>query len=256
LSNHYTDRQKGLFLGVIANLIWGLAALYWVQTEPVSSVDLVAHRALWSVPVLTVLLLFRGKLREALCIFRQPRQLAQMACAATANAANWGVFLWAITHEQVTDASLGYFLLPLLNVVVGVMLFRESLGTAQKIGVAFAVLAVSIQVAYLGTLPWVALGVAVSFTTYSAIRKGTRLASTEGLFIETLLMAPFALAWLAYSGGAGLGQYGFKVDFFLLAAGLMTVIPLMAYVASSRLMALTDLGMVFYLGPTVQLLVA
>ena len=251
-----TDRQRGLALGICAHMIWGLAALYWVQTEPVSSTDVLAHRALWSVPVVLCVLLYLGTLRQALAVFTQPRSLGIMFSAALASASNWGIFLWAVTHGHATEASLGYFLLPLLNVVIGLALFGESLVGAQKIAVALATVAVLIQVAYLGEFPWVAVGLAMTFGFYSAVRKGVDVGSVEGLFIETLFMAPFALAWLIYQGGGGLGQHGIKVDVFLLGAGLMTAIPLITYVSSSRLMALTDLGLVFYIGPTVQLIVA
>ena len=246
-----SDRQRGLALGVCAHMIWGLAALYWVQTEPVSSFDLLAHRALWSVPVVLCVLLYLGTLRQALAVFSQPRSLGIMFSAAVASACNWGIFLWAVTHGHATEASLGYFLLPLLNVVIGLAVFKETLVGAQKIAVALAAIAVLVQMAYLGQFPWVALGLAMTFGFYSAVRKGVSVGSVEGLLIETLFMAPFALAWLLYQGGGGLGQYGLRVDLFLLGAGLMTAIPLITYVSSSRLMALTDLGLVFYIGPTV-----
>ena len=251
-----SDRQRGLALGVCAHMIWGLAAIYWVQTEPVSSSDLLAHRALWSVPVVLCVLLYLGTLREALAVFRRPRSLLIMFSAALASASNWGIFLWAVTNGHATDASLGYFLLPLLNVVIGLVMFGEKLVGAQKIAVALAAVAVIVQVMHVGKFPWVALGLAGTFGFYSAVRKGVSVGSVEGLLVETLFMAPFALGWLIYHGGGGLGQYGLKVDLFLLGAGVLTAVPLITYVSSSRLMALTDLGLVFYIGPTVQLIVA
>ncbi|MEM1111139.1 MAG: EamA family transporter RarD [Pseudomonadota bacterium] len=253
---HLTDRQRGLALGICAHMIWGLAALYWVQTEPVSAADLLAHRALWSMPVVLLVLLALGTLRDALAVLRQPRALLIMFCAALSSAGNWGVFLWAVTNEQATQASLGYFLLPLLNVFIGMAIFGERLVGAQKIAVSLAAVAVLVQVAYHGSFPWVAVGLATTFGLYGAIRKGVSIGSVEGFLIETLFMVPFALAWLIYAGGGGLGQHGLRVDAFLLGAGLMTAIPLITYVSSSRLMALTDLGLVFYIGPTVQLIVA
>jgi chloramphenicol-sensitive protein RarD len=250
------QEQRGAIYGVTAYLIWGFAALYWVQTDPVDPRDLLSHRALWSVPFVFVCLMFSGRLRPALAVLGRPRTLFIMACAALCGALNWLIFLWAITNGQATEASLGYFLLPLLNVVIGLTLFRESIDTAQKIGIAFAVAAVLVQLVYYGGLPVVALGLALSFGLYGAIRKKVTVESLEGLFIETLLMAPFALAWVIWRDGAGLGSYGLKVDLFLLAAGAYTAVPLIAYVAASRLLPLTALGLVFYIGPTAQLLVA
>ena len=252
------DRRRGTLLGVTAYLIWGFAALYWVQTKPVDARDLLAHRALWSLPFVMLCLLVagRGRLSAALALIGQPRTMGVMACAALCGAANWIIFLWAVTHERATEASLGYFLLPLVNVAIGLTLFRESIDGAQKWAIAFAVAAVLLQLVYHGGLPLVALGVALSFGLYGAIRKGVKVESIEGLFLETLLMAPFAIAWLVYRDGGGLGVYGASVDLFLLGAGAFTAVPLMAYVAASRLLPLTALGLVFYIGPTTQLLVA
>ncbi len=250
------DKKKGTLLGVIAYLIWGFSALYWAMAVPVDPADILAHRAFWSMPFVMLVLLLTGRLRGALAILRQPRTVAIMAAAACFGAANWMVFLWAISNERATEASLGYFLLPLLNVVIGLTVFREKIDTAQKIAIGFAVAAVVLQFAYYGGLPVVALTLSLTFGLYGAIRKKVSVASLEGLFIETLLMSPFALAWLIYRDGAGLGQHGLTVDLVLLGAGAFTAIPLISYVAASRLLPLTALGLVFYIGPSAQLLVA
>ena len=251
-----SDQKKGTLLGVTAYMIWGFAALYWALAEPVAPSDVLAHRAFWSMPfVLVVLVLFR-RLRGTLALLRQPRTLVIMAASAFFGAVNWLVFLWAISNGRATEASLGYFLLPLVNVVIGLTVFREKIDTAQKVGIGFAGSAVVLQFAYYGGLPLVALTLSLSFGMYGAIRKKVAVASLEGLFIETLLMSPFALAWLVYREGAGLGQHGLGVDLVLLGAGAFTAIPLITYVAASRLLPLTALGLVFYIGPTLQLLVA
>jgi chloramphenicol-sensitive protein RarD len=143
-----------------------------------------------------------------------------------------------------------------LNVVIGLTLFRESIDNAQKVAVAFALAGVGVQLFHYGSLPYVSLGVAVSFGLYGAVRKAVSVGSVEGLFVEVLIMAPVAIAWLIYRDGGGLGQHGFKVDVVLLAAGIMTAVPLMAYVSASRLLPLSALGLVFYIGPSAQLLVA
>lgn len=255
---HLTDQQRGSVLGVTAYLIWGFAGLYWIQAEAVDSRDLLAHRALWSLPFVMLCLVVagRGRLGAALALLKQPRTVGIMACAALCGATNWGVFLWAVTHGRATEASLGYFLLPLVNVAIGLTLFRESINSAQKLGIAFAVAAVLLQIVYYGGLPLVALCLPLSFGLYGAIRKGVKVESVEGLLLETLLMAPFAIAWLVYRDGGGFGQYGIRVDLLLLGAGVFTAVPLMTYVAASRLLPLTALGLVFYIGPTAQLLVA
>jgi chloramphenicol-sensitive protein RarD len=252
------DKKRGTLLGIGANLIWGVAALYWIQTQPMVAQDLVAHRVVWSLPFLALCLAIAGsgRLRRAFSLFRQPRTLAIMTAAAFLGALNWLIFLWAVTNGRAAEASLGYFLLPLVNVVIGLTIFRESIDTAQKMGIAFAVLALLLQLIYHGGLPLVALGVSLSFGLYGAIRKGVHVESIEGLLLEMSLLVPFALGWLVYRDGAGLGLYGLRVDLFILGAGAYTALPLMAYVAASRMLPLTALGLVFYIGPTTQLLVA
>ena len=258
MATQLNDGQRGTLLSVTAYLIWGFAGLYWIQTQPVDARDLLAHRALWSVPFVIISLAIAGRQRlwAAFALLKQPRTVGILACAACCSASNWLIFLWAVTNEHATEAALGYFLLPLINVLIGLTLFRESIDGAQKVGVGFAVAAVLLQFIYYGGLPLVALGLVLSFGLYGAIRKWIAVESMEGLLLETLLMAPFAIAWFIYRDGAGLGQYGLKVDVLLLGAGAMTAVPLMAYVAASRLLPLTALGLVFYIGPTAQLLVA
>jgi chloramphenicol-sensitive protein RarD len=189
-------------------------------------------------------------------LLRNYRALMIMACAAIFSATNWGIFLWAVTHGKATEASLGYFLLPLLNVVIGLTLFHESIDFPQKLAVAFALMGLVVQLVYYGGLPLVSLGLAFSFGLYGTVRKAVSIGSVEGLFIELLIMAPIAIAWLVYRDGGGMGQYGLKIDMLLVGSSLVTAIPLMCYVAASRLIPLTALGLVFYIGPTTQLLIA
>jgi chloramphenicol-sensitive protein RarD len=251
-----SDERRGMLLGVTAYLFWGFAALYWAQTWPVDPRDLLAHRVVWAVPFVFACLVVAGRLGAALSIFARPRTLGVMALAALFGGTNWLIFLWAISNERATEASLGYFLLPIVNVLIGLLVFRETIDRAQKIGIGFAVVAMLIQVWHYGGLPLVALALPLSFGLYGAIRKKVPVESLEGLFIETVLLSPAALAWMYLQDGAGLGRHGAGVDLFLLGAGAFTAIPLITYVAASRLLPLTALGLVFYIGPTAQLLVA
>ena len=141
-----SDERRGTLLAVTAYLIWGFAALYWVQTEPVDVRDLLAHRALWSLPVVIACLVLSRRFLAALALLKEPRNIGILAGSAFFCALNWGIFLWAVTHEQATEASLGYFLLPLINVVIGLTLFRESIDRAKKWAVAFALGGVMVQI--------------------------------------------------------------------------------------------------------------
>ena len=245
-----------MLLALSAHLIWGFAALYWIQARPVSAVDLVAHRALWSVVLLSLALLYMGRLTATLRLLRERKTLLVLVTSASAQALNWGIFLWAVSHGRATEASLGYFLLPLVNVAAGVLVLRETIDRAQQIAIALAVLGMVILVLDYGGLPWVALGLSMSFGTYGLIRKLVVIPPVEGLALETALLAPAAILWMVLTGGAGLGQHGLRVDLFLLGAGVMTSAPLLLYVAASHRLALTAMGLAFYIGPTCQLFVA
>lgn len=258
MTAQYTAQQlkTGLSLAVIANIIWGVAALYWVETSPVRPQDVVAHRAIWSLPVATAVLIWAGRLRATWQLVRVPTLLVWSALGTLLLSLNWGVFVYAVSSGRATEASLGYFMLPLLTILVGKVAFKEVMGAAQWIAVTLAVIAVALQLWAYGSLPWISLVVSSSFALYGAIRKKIVADTMQGLFIETLCMAPFALAWLWLTGGAGFGQHGLKVDVFLLLAGIYTTAPLLTYIAASRLLPLNVVGLTSYLGPSLQLLVA
>lgn len=248
--------NRGLALAMLAQLIWGIAALYWVQTKPVSAADLLSHRVLWSLPVLALCVTLLKQWSPWLRVFCSPRELSVMGICAVLAGLNWGIFLWAVTNGQAAEASMGYFLLPLISIALGLLFFREKLDGRQKIAVACAVLAVLVMVQGGDGVPYVALGVSVSFGVYAAIRKAVNVGGVVGLLVEIQLMSPIALWWFITQHGAGLGRYGVRVDIFLLGAGLLTAIPLMAYVSATRLMPLSAMGLLSYVGPSTQLLVA
>ncbi len=254
----YSPQQlrTGLALGVIANIIWGVSALYWVETAPVSPVDVVAHRAIWSLPVAALVLLWAGRFRATWALVRVPKTLVWSAAATILLSLNWGVFVYAVFSGRATEASLGYFMVPLLTIMVGKVVFHETLGSAQRVAIVLAVIAVALQLVSYGSLPLVSLVVGASFSLYAAIRKKIEADTMQGLFIETLCMAPFALVWLWITDGAGMGQHGLKVDTFLVLAGVYTATPLLTYIAASRLLPLNIVGLISYLGPSLQLLVA
>jgi len=251
-----TERQLGILLGLIANSIWGGAALYWIQTKPVAPWDVLAHRGLWTLPAALLILIVAGRLRSALALLSNVKMMMAMAAAAALISVNWGTFLYAVTNGKATQASLGYFMLPLLTIVFGVLIFKEKLSRPQLIAVAMAVIAVGIQLVMLGTIPIIALALSGSFAAYGAIRKSVVADSLQGLFLESLFLAPVAATWILLNGGAGIGEHGLRVDFFLVASGLFTAMPLLTHVAASRMLPLSTLGLLSYLGPSLQLIVA
>ncbi|MDG1033177.1 MAG: EamA family transporter RarD [Luminiphilus sp.] len=251
-----SDTLRGVMLALVANFIWGIAALYWLQTKPVDAFDVMAHRGLWTLPVTLIIVLLFGRLRETLRLLRSWRFTCWVALSALMLTINWGVYVFAVTNERATEASLGYFMLPLLTIALGVFVFGERPKPVQLLAIGLAVSAVLVQLVAFGSLPWVSLTLALSFSLYAAIRKQIAADSLQGLFLESLCMAPFAIVWLIVNDGAGLGLHGTRVDLFLLLGGVFTAAPLLTYVAATRLLALSTIGLLTYVGPTLQLIVA
>ena len=243
-------------LALVANFIWGIAALYWLQTKPVDAFDVMAHRGLWTLPVTLIIVLLFGRLRETLRLLRSWRFTCWVALSALMLTINWGVYVFAVTNERATEASLAYFMLPLLTIALGVFVFGERPKPMQLLAIGLAISAVLLQLVAFGSLPWISLTLTLSFSLYAAIRKKIAADSLQGLFLESLCMAPFAVVWLIVNDGAGLGLHGTRVDLFLLLGGVFTAAPLLTYVAATRLLALSTIGLLTYVGPTLQLMVA
>ena len=250
------DTIKGILLALTANFIWGIAALYWIQTKPIGPVDVMAHRALWTLPVTFLIVAYFGRLGETLALMRALKFCFWIALAALMLTINWGVYVFAVTNERATEASLGYFMLPLLTIALGVFVFGERPKRVHVLAISLAVIAVLVQLFAYGSLPWVSLTLALSFALYGAISKQINADSMQGLFLESLCMAPFAALWILTHDGSGMGEYGLKVDLFLLCAGAFTAAPLLTYVAATRVLPLSTIGLLTYVGPSIQLIVA
>ena len=250
------DTIRGILLALTANFIWGIAALYWIQTKPIGPVDVMAHRALWTLPVTFLIVAYFGRLGETLALMRALKFCFWIALAALMLTINWGVYVFAVTNERATEASLGYFMLPLLTIALGIFVFGERSKPVHVLAISLAVIAVLVQLFAYGSLPWVSLTLALSFALYGAIRKQINADSMQGLFLESLCMAPFAALWILTHDGSGMGEHGLKVDLFLLCAGAFTATPLLTYVAATRVLPLSTIGLLTYVGPSIQLIVA
>lgn len=251
------ERRLGLICGVVAYAIWGLFPLYLRELDPAGAIEVVAHRIVWSVPFGALILALRHQWKETLAALKQPRILALLALSAVLISVNWIVYVWAVANERVLQASLGYYINPLLFIAAGVFVLKERLTTAQGIAVALAAAGVLALIAGAGVFPWPSFILAASFTAYGFVRKTTPVGAMPGLFVETLLLAPFALATLAYlnqSGAMSFGQHGVRLDLLLVAAGPMTVGPLVLFALAARRLSLTTIGFLQYIGPTGQFL--
>lgn len=252
-------RRAGLAYGLAAYGFWGLVPIYFKAVAAVPALEVLAHRVVWSVVVLALVLSVQRRWREVWAVLRDRRTLGVLAVTTVLVGGNWYIFIWAVANDRVLQASLGYFINPLVNVFLGVVFLRERLSRAGVVAVALAAAAVIWLTAQAGELPWVSLVLAFSFGLYGLLRKTARVKPVPGLMVETTLMAPPALLYLglvASRGGLYFGTGSPRLDLLLIAAGLVTALPLLWFTAAARLLPLATLGFLQYLAPTGQFLLA
>lgn len=239
---------------------WGVLPVYFHVLSHVPPVELLAHRIVWSVVLLAGLLTLLGRWRAVTAALADPRTRLLLVGSTLFICANWLTFIWAVAAERVMEISLGYYINPLVNVVLGVLVLRERLSPLQGVAVALAAIGVANLAWQTTGLPWPSLVVALSFGFYGLIRKTTSVGSIEGLFLETTIMGPFALAFLLWLGlVSGSGQFtaaGPGQALLLVAAGLVTSLPLIWFASGARRISYIAVGFFQYLAPTGQFLLA
>jgi chloramphenicol-sensitive protein RarD len=252
--------MTGLVYAALAYLLWGLFPIYFHALKSVDALEIVLHRSLWSFVFVWALLVALRRLQWVPGVVRRPRLLAQFVLSALLLSANWLLYVWAVNHGHVVEASLGYFVTPLVNVMLGTLVLKERPRALQWLAVAVAAGGVLWLTLTLGRLPWIALGLAASFGSYGLLRKTAALGALEGLALETAVIAPAALVALAvlsapHDGLRGLfaGMDGATIG-WLLFAGPLTAIPLLLFAAGARRVTLATLGTLQYSSPTIQLL--
>lgn len=251
--------QRGYILGLSAYIIWGLFPLYFKAIQTVPSLEIIVHRALWSALFGGALLLawkHPGWLRE---LRENPRRLAVLALCGLLIASNWLVYVWAVNSGRMLEASLGYYINPLVNVLLGMLILGERLRRLQWLAVGLAALGVAQQVWQVGSLPWVSLVLALTFAFYGLIRKQAPVAALPGLVVETWLLLPLAIGWLLLHPDAMSAQPAFwstSEALWLMAAGPITLVPLVCFNAAARHLPYTTLGFLQYIAPTLVLLLA
>ena len=247
--------NPGLLYAALAYALWGLFPLYFRLVSAVPSFEIVVHRCVWALVVLVVALTLMRRWQWLAKMLRQPRQLALFALSALLLSANWMVYVWAVNHDRVIDASLGYFITPLVNVLLGYFVLHERLRRAQVAAVALAAVGVLWLTVQAGQLPWIGLVLAGSFGCYGLMRKTAPLGALEGLALETLLLAPLVLPllWWTTLQGSGVLLHGdVSLIALLLLSGPLTVVPLLLFAAGARRITMATLGLLQYIGPTIQ----
>jgi chloramphenicol-sensitive protein RarD len=258
---HATSSRAGLIFGVTCYLVWGLFPLYVVQLEFASALEIVAHRVLWSLLLCLGMLTLTRRLPEFVALLRTPRQFGALALAAALIACNWLTYVYAATTGQVLQASLGYFINPLLTILLGVLVLHERLRPAQWLAVGIGLIAIVVIAAGQGRPPWLALVLAVSFGCYGLSKKlaGRHIAPIPSLTVETLVLAPLALlalAWLDARGQTHFTARGASSALWLMSTGIATTIPLITFAAAARRLPLSTLGLLQYIGPSLQFVIA
>jgi len=251
-------KYLGLFAAIAAYTCWGLFPLYFQLVENASATEILSHRIIWSVPFAALLLFARNQWGEVLRALKKPRVLMMLGLAALCISVNWLIYTWAVTNERILEASLGYFINPLMYVVAGVFILHEPLRRMQTIAVAVATFGVVLLTVWQQIFPWIPVSLAALFTAYGYIRKTIDVGALPGLFLEVVMLSPIAmlyLVWLMQSGSAVFGAAGLGENLFLMAFGPLTVIPLTLFAIAARRLRLTTVGFLQYIGPTLQFII-
>jgi chloramphenicol-sensitive protein RarD len=251
------DARSGVVSGVAAYALWGAFPLYFHALEPASSLEVLAHRIVWSLAIVAAILWRSGDLSWARALVRDRFLLSRTTAAALLIATNWIVYIWAVSQDRVVEAALGYFINPLVTVSLGVAILGERLRRAQWAALGLGAIAVAVLTVAYGRVPWVALVLALSFAGYSFLKKQIPLTAPQSLAAETAVLAPIAVVVLAVligNGTARIVEAGWWDSVLLVAAGPVTAIPLMLFADAARRIPLTLLGLLQYLTPTCQFL--
>ena len=250
-----TEQGNGLIQGLGAYVIWGFMPVFFKQLTTVPAVEVVAHRVIWSVPLLLAILAFRKQLAVFWGVLKTPKTRWLMLLSSSLIAANWLIYVFAVFSDHILAASLGYYLTPLLNVLLGYFFLKEGMTKATAVSVVLAFIGVAILAAGALETLWVSLALAVSFGSYGLVRKLAPVGSMPGLAAETVILSPVALGaviWFWLYGGAGGFGSSLRTDLFLIAGGAVTAFPLLLFAGAARRMRLTTLGFISYIGPTIQ----
>jgi chloramphenicol-sensitive protein RarD len=249
--------SRGLLAGALAFTIWGLFPVYLHPLREVPATQVIAHRITWSCLFILLWMLGRGELGSLKAIFTRPVLLSRLLLTALLISGNWLVYVWGVSHGHIVDTSLGYYINPLINVVLGIFVLHERLNPVQWLAVALAALGVAYLTFEAGHLPWIALTLACSFSLYGLLRKVISVEALPGLATETILLLPVAgayLLWCEYAGSGAFGHLGSQVTALLIGSGLVTAVPLFLFAYSARLLPYSTVGVLQYIGPSLQLL--
>lgn len=250
--------MRGYLIILTGYVGWGLFPLYWALLNHVPALEVLLHRMLWAMPVLLLLIVISSRRRiQVSAALRSWPAMRLLVFSSLVICFNWGIYIWAVANHRVVEASMGYFLTPLLNVLTGVIIFRERIDKFKVMAIGFAAIGVLYYIASTSIIPWVGLTVGISFAAYGFMRKQMNTNAIPGLFIETLILLPFTLGsmlWLHHQGQAMFLNHNTITDFWLILGGPITILPLAFFTAGTRMLPMTTVGILFYVTPTLQFL--
>lgn len=247
---------RGALAATLCYFLWGLVPLYWTRLAGVNAVELIAHRTLWSLAFMLGIVAFQRGFGPVAATFRTRRSIMINAFGGLLLTGNWLGYVWGVNTGHVIETSLGYFLVPLVNVATGRFVLHEQLRRAQWLAIALAGLGVGLLVVQAGRPPWIALLLAGTWGAYSLMRKRSPLPAVTGLTVETLLLSPFAigfLLWQHHAGAGAMGRADPNTQLLILSSGVITAVPLLLFAYGARRIRLSTLGLLQYLAPSVQL---
>ncbi|NCV79772.1 MAG: EamA family transporter RarD [Actinobacteria bacterium] len=249
-----SKNKLGLLFGISAYSLWGAFPLYWPLLEPANPLEIVSHRAVWTLVFCFIVLAATKALKSTLATLKRPKIAAKLFLTSLLISINWLVYIWATNNGHVVEASLGYYINPLIIIGFGVILLKEKMRPLQWAAVTIASIGVLVLTIDYGRLPWIALALAVSWGSYGLIKKQLGLGALEGLAIETFISAFFYLGYLIYIGNQGTGQFGhhWGLTLLLMSAGAVTAIPLLLFNGSATRLPFTTIGLLQYITPTLQ----
>ncbi len=253
------NAKKGVILAISAYTMWGIAPIYFKAISSVSALEILSHRVIWSFFLLAALLHFGRQWRSVVSVFRDKKKMVYLLTTALLVGGNWLIFIWAVNANHMLDASLGYYINPLLNVVLGMLFLGERLRKLQWFAVALAAIGVAIQLVVFGSVPIVAFSLAITFGLYGLLRKTVGVNAQTGLFIETLVLVPAAdiyLLWIADSATSSMLVNDWHLNLLLISAGIVTTLPLLCFTGAATKLKLSTLGFFQYIGPSLMFLLA
>ena len=247
-------RSLGLLFGVSAYTLWGLFPIYWPLLKPANPLEIVSHRAVWTLVFCFIILALTKTLKSTLSLLKNPKIVAGLFLSSILISINWIIYIYAANNEHVIEASLGYYINPIVVIATGVIVLKEKMRPLQWLAVGIATLGVAVLTIDYGRLPWIALGLALSWGSYGLVKKQLGLGALEGLSIETLLSSGFYLGYLIWLGNRGEGHftYSLTLTLLLIGGGAVTAIPLLLFNGSTNRLPLTLVGLLQYITPTIQ----